>query len=451
MKSESLDHLTREFTALAPTLPGAALPWMNERRLRAFEQFRVQGFPTRAEEAWKYTNLDVLNGKRLRFAPAPAHQGHQGYQADIEPLVKAHALEGTHRLVFVNGAWTQAQSDVGALPQGVFIGSLASALEQIPEQIHEQFERDEESDGLTAFNAAFARDGFVMLIPPHTELDKPLHVLFIGGGASDLTVQPLNLIVAGAHARCAVVEQYVGAEDDWYYMNAVTHIRAGDHADVQHYRVQQEAPGAIHTGTVIAEQRSASRFSSYAFSFGAALARSTITAKLAAPGTHTTLDGLYVGNGKQHLDHYTMIDHAHPQCSSRETYRGVLDGSAHGVFNGRIVVRQDAQKTDADQANHNLLLSRNAEVDTKPQLEIFADDVRCTHGTTVGQLDETQLFYLRARGIDERSARALLTFAFARDVIDRVAIDALKARLEATLLTRMADAPADAKDANDER
>jgi len=142
-----------------------------------------------------------------------------------------------------------------------------------------------------------------------------------------------------------------------------------------------------------------------------------------------------------------MIDHAHPQCSSRETYRGVLDGSAHGVFNGRIVVRQDAQKTDADQANHNLLLSRNAEVDTKPQLEIFADDVRCTHGTTVGQLDETQLFYLRARGIDEPAARALLTFAFARDVIDRVAIDSLKARLEATLLTRMADAPADAKDA----
>src|SRR5262249_18818162 len=183
------------------------------------------------------------------------------------------------------------------------------------------------------------------------------------------------------------------------------------------------------------------------FSFGAALARSTITAKLAAPGTHTTLDGLYVGNGRQHLDHYTMIDHAHPQCSSRETYRGVLDGSAHGVFNGRIVVRQDAQKTDADQANHNLLLSRNAEVDTKPQLEIFADDVRCTHGTTVGQLDETQLFYLRARGIDERAARALLTIAFARDVIDRVSIEPLKARLEATLLTRMTDAPADAGEA----
>jgi Fe-S cluster assembly protein SufD len=448
MKSESLDHLTHVFTELAPTLPGAALPWMNERRLRAFEQFRVQGFPTRAEEAWKYTNLDVLNGKRLRFEPTVDHQG---YQTDVERLVKAHALEGAHRLVFVNGAWAQAQSDVGALPRGVFIGSLASALEQIPEQIHEQFERGEESDGLTAFNTAFARDGFVVLIPPHTVLDQPLHVLFIGGGESDLTVQALNLIVAGAHARCAVVEQYVGAEDDWYYTNAVTRIHADNDADVQHYRVQQEAPGAVHTGTVMAEQRGASRFSSYVFSFGAALARSTITAKLAGPGTHTTLDGLYVGNGKQHLDHYTMIDHAHPQCSSRETYRGVLDGSAHGVFNGRIVVRQDAQKTDADQANHNLLLSRNAEVDTKPQLEIFADDVRCTHGTTVGQLDETQLFYLRARGIDERDARALLTFAFARDVIDRVAIDALKTRLEATLLTRMTDAPADTKDANDGR
>jgi Fe-S cluster assembly protein SufD len=260
-------------------------------------------------------------------------------------------------------------------------------------------------------------------------------------------VQPLNLIIAGEHARCAVIEQYVGSGDDWYYTNAVTRIDAHRNANVQHYRVQQEAPGAVHTGTVMTEQGGTSRFSSYAFSFGAALARSTITAKLAAPGTSTTLDGLYVGGGKQHLDHYTMIDHAHPRCASRETYRGVLGGAAHGVFNGRIVVREDAQKTDADQANHNLLLSRNAEIDTKPQLEIFADDVRCTHGTTVGQLDETQLFYLRARGIDERSARALLTFAFARDVIDRVEIDSLKARLEAALLTRMADAPADAGDA----
>jgi Fe-S cluster assembly protein SufD len=358
-----------------------------------------------------------------------------------------HALKDSHRLVFVDGVAVPELSDIGALPPGVFIGSLATALEQMPQRIRARFTDEEWSDGLVAFNAAFARDGYVMLVPRGAVLDRPLHVIFIGGGETDLAVQPLNLIVADAHAHCAVIEQYVGDNDDWYYTNAVTRIDADDHAEVQHYRVQQEAPNAVHTGTVIARQGNASRFSSYAFSFGAALSRSSITAKLAAPRTSTTLDGLYVGSGKQHLDHYTMIDHAHPQCASRETYRGVLDGAAHGVFNGRIVVRQDAQKTDADQANHNLLLSRNAEIDTKPQLEIFADDVRCTHGTTVGQLDETQLFYLRARGIDERAARALLTFAFARDVIDRVAIDSLKARLEATLLTRMADAPADAGDA----
>ncbi|APR39575.1 Fe-S cluster assembly protein SufD [Paraburkholderia sp. SOS3] len=444
MKSESLDHLTHRFTALAPALPGATLPWVNEWRLRAFEQFRVQGFPTRAEEAWKYTNLDILSSKLLHFATAVDYEVHP---RAAEQLVKAHALEGVSRLVFVNGVWARQLSDLGALPPGVFIGSLANALEQIPERIRERLEREDAFDGLTAFNAAFARDGYVMLVPPGTELNRPLHVLFVDGGKRDLTVQPLNLIVAGAHARCAVVEQYVGTQGDWYYTNAVTHIHADDNSDVQHYRVQDEAPGSVHTGTVIAEQRNASCFSSYAFSFGAALARSTIAVELAAPGSRTSLDGLYVGNGKQHLDHYTMIDHAHPLCASRETYRGVLDGAAHGVFNGRIVVRQDAQKTDADQANHNLLLSRNAEVDTKPQLEIFADDVRCTHGTTVGQIDETQLFYLRARGIDERAARALLTFAFARDVIDRVAIDALKARLEATLLTRMNEAPADANNA----
>ncbi|CAB3749395.1 Fe-S cluster assembly protein SufD [Paraburkholderia humisilvae] len=443
MKNESLDSLTEMFRALAPTLPGAGLQWMNERRLRAFEQFRVQGFPTRADEAWKYTSLDVLNRKQLHFVSAADYRTRD----EAERLVRTHAFEDSHRLVFVDGVWAPEWSVVGALPSGVFIGSLATALEQIPERIRTLFAGEQWPDGVAAFNAAFARDGYVMIVPPGVTLDKPLHVMFIGSGESDLAVQPLNRIVAGSHAHCAVVEQYVGDHDDGYYTNAVTRIDADDHADVQHYRVQQEAPNAVHTGTVIAQQGGASRFSSYAFSFGAALARSTIIAQLAAPGTSTTLDGLYVGGGKQHLDHYTMIDHAHPQCASRETYRGILDGSAHGVFNGRIVVRQDAQKTDADQANHNLLLSRSAEIDTKPQLEIFADDVRCTHGTTVGQLDETQLFYLRARGIDERTARALLTFAFARDVIDRVAIEPLKARLEATLLARMADAPADAGDA----
>ncbi|MFC0401942.1 Fe-S cluster assembly protein SufD [Paraburkholderia rhizosphaerae] len=443
MKHESLDHLTEMFRTLAPTLPGARLQWMNERRLRAFEQFRVQGFPTRADEAWKYTNLDGLNQKLLHFSPGADHRALE----QAARLVRAHEWADSHRLVFVDGVWVPELSDIGELASGVFIGSLASALEQIPERIRAQFADDRWPDGLAAFNAAFARDGYVMLIPSGVELGKPLHVMFIGSDDNDLAMQPLNVVVAGSHARCAVVEQYVGDGDAWYYTNAMTRIDAGDHADVQHYRVQQEAPNAVHTATVLTEQRESSRFSSYAFSFGAALARSTIVTKLGAPRTSTTLDGLYVGGGKQHLDHYTMIDHAHPQCASRETYRGILDGSAHGVFNGRIVVRQDAQKTDADQANHNLLLSRSAEIDTKPQLEIFADDVRCTHGTTVGQLDETQLFYLRARGIDERAARALLTFAFARDVIDRVAIEPLKARLEATLLTRMADAPADAGEA----
>ncbi|CAB3770722.1 Fe-S cluster assembly protein SufD [Paraburkholderia solisilvae] len=440
MKNESLDHLTHVFKALAPTLPGAQLPWMGERRLRAFEQFRVQGFPTRADEAWKYTNLDVLNQKPLRFVPAGDHRG------EAERLARVHALAGAHRLVLVDGIEVPELSDIGGLPPGVFIGSLAAALSQMPGRVQSALAQPAWSDGLDAFNAAFARDGYVLLLPPDTVLDKPLHVIFIGG-EGDLAVQPSNLIVAGARARGAVIEQFIGCTGDGYYTNAVTRVSADDEADVQHYRVQQEGQNAVHTGAVIAGQGRASRFASYVFSFGGSLARSTVKVTLAAPGTSTTLDGLYVGGGRQHLDHYTMIDHAHPQCASRETYRGVLDGAAHGVFNGRIVVRQDAQRTDADQANHNLLLSRNAEIDTKPQLEIFADDVRCTHGTTVGQLDEAQLFYLRARGIDERAARALLTFAFARDVIDRVTIEPLKARLEAALLTRMADAPADAGDA----
>jgi len=433
MKHEALDHLTQVFRSLAPALPGSQLAWMDVLRLRAFEQFRVMGFPTRADEAWKYTSLDALNQRLLRFVPASDHL------AEARRIARAQQLDGVHRLVFVDGVFAPELSDIGTLPSGVFVGSLAEALDTMPERVRAHLDGVAFADGLTALNNAFARDGYVVFVPPGVTVDKPVHALFVAG-EEGLAVQPLNLLVAANDAHCTVIEQFTGSDEAWYYTNAMTHVAADERADVRHYRLQQEGPHALHTATLAATQQRNSRFASYAFSFGAALARATIATRLAGPQTSTTLDGLYVGSGKQHLDHYTMIDHAQPQCTSRETYRGILDGAAHGVFNGRVIVRQDAQKTDADQANHNLLLSRNAEIDTKPQLEIFADDVRCTHGTTVGQLDEQQLFYLRARGIDERTARALLTTAFARDVIDRVEIAPLRARLEAALLAKMAGA-----------
>jgi len=431
MKHDHLDHIHQVFESISPMWPGVRPHWITSMKHRAFEAFCTQGLPTTKDEAWRYTNLDALKQRLLRFSPPIA---------DVEcarRIVDENSLgEASHRLVFVNGVYSPELSAVGELPYGVFVGNLIHGLQHAPEQMRSLFDRESWSDGLVALNSAFLRDGFVVVLPPDTKLDRPLHALFLSGD-EDLAVQPANVVISGARSSCSIIEQFVGLADQSYLTNSVTHVVAGEDAEVQHYRVQQESPNAVHIGTVDVTQHEVSRFSSYAFSFGGAVSRSSVGVRLAASRTCTTLDGLYVAGGKQHMDHYTMMDHAYPHCSSRETYRGVLDGSARGVFNGRVIVRVDAQKTDADQSNHNLLLSRNAEVDTKPQLEIYADDVRCTHGTTVGELDEEQLFYLRARGIDEVTGRALLTFAFARDIVDRVSIVALRERLERVLLSRM--------------
>jgi Fe-S cluster assembly protein SufD len=431
MKHDHLDHIHQVFKSISPILPGARPHWLKSMRLRAFEAFCTQGLPTTKDEAWRYTNLEVLKQRLLRFSPPITDV--EGARRIVDENSFA---EASHRLVFVNGTYSPELSAVGELPHGAFIGNLVHGLQHAPEQMRSLFDQMLWSDGLVALNSAFLRDGFVVVLPPDTKLDRPLHALFLSGD-EDLAVQPANAVISGARSSCAIIEQFVGLGEQSYVTNSVTHVMAGEDTEVQHYRVQQESPNAVHIGTVDVTQHEASRFSSYAFSFGGALSRSSVQVRLAASRTHTTLDGLYVAGGKQHMDHYTLMDHAYPYCSSRETYRGVLDGSARGIFNGRVIVRQDAQKTDADQSNHNLLLSRNAEVDTKPQLEIYADDVRCTHGTTVGELDEDQLFYLRARGIDEVTGRALLTFAFARDIVDRVSIAPLRKRLEGLLLARM--------------
>jgi Fe-S cluster assembly protein SufD len=430
MNAATLDRFHQAFGLLTGNLPGSDLPWLQAVRRRAFEQFAALGFPTTGQEDWKYTNVAAIEKRPLHFAPGGLDYVSAG---KVGQLALATA---SHLLVFVNGRYAPALSRLNTLPGDVFVGNLPHALHTMPERLEPVLAEQPAANGFAALNAAFFADGFAVMLPRGSVVEEPIHALFLVDEA-DLALQPFNVVLADASSRCAIIEHFVGLNDEPYLTNAVTRILAADGAAVDHYRLQQEGKKAFHVAAMRAEQERGSRFASHVFSLGSALSRTDIGSALNAEGAEVTLNGLYLAGGRQHVDHHTRIEHAKPRGTSREYYRGVLDGAARGVFNGRVVVHPDAQKTDSHQANHNLLLSRDAEVDTKPQLEIYADDVKCTHGATVGQLDDNQLFYLRSRGIEERMARALLTYAFARDIIERVRIDSLRGRLETILLARM--------------
>ena len=321
------------------------------------------------------------------------------------------------------------------------MGSLAAALADDADRLEPLLACDVEAfaSGFEALNAAFWADGAYLDLASGVAIEEPVHLLFIATEA-DVETHPRNIIRAAAGSRVCIIEHYVGSDSAAYFTNAVTRIVADRNAVVEHYKLQEEAGRAFHIAALHAQQGPASHFTSHSFALGGALSRNDITTRFDAEGCVATLNGLYVAGGRQHMDHHTCIDHAKPRGTSREVYKGVLDGAARAVFNGKIVVRPDAQKTDAHQSNRNLLLSEHAEVDTKPQLEIYADDVKCSHGATVGQLDENQIFYLRARGMDEAAARSLLTFAFAEEIVRRADIAPLRARLEALLIDRLPDA-----------
>jgi Fe-S cluster assembly protein SufD len=431
MTEATRDHYRDAFRTMAGTLAGVELPWLRSARRRAFDQFEAQGFPGTQLEEWKYTNVAAIAKPHWHFASS------RGVETDfkrfVDDLVPAGAVA---RIVFVNGRHAPKLSSIPALPEGAFIGTLSQAMRRIPQRLEAIMARRTPQDGFAALNGAFLSDGYVVALPPDCAIDWPLHVLFFSDEAS-LAMHPFNAVLAERGARCSIVEQFAGIADAAYLVNTVTEIVADDEADVEHCRIQQEARSAFHIAHVGVLQGRASRLTSHAFAFGAALSRTQIATRLDAADARADLNGLYFVGARQHVDHHTRIDHEKPRGTSREYYRGVLDGASHGVFDGRVIVHPDAQQTDTHQGNDNLLLSRDAEIDTKPQLEIYADDVKCTHGATVGQLDEGPLFYLRSRGLDERMARALLVWAFARTSIDRVGNAALRSRLTQQLLARL--------------
>ena len=427
MSAANRDHYREQFAQLALRQVGAQPVWLQRTRAAAFERFAELGLPSLRDEDWKYTGVAALEKHIFKLVPASLN----GVSPD---QVARLALDGSHLLVFVNGRYAPDLSRPGQLPGGAEVGSLAVALASRPDRFESLLARDSEVlvNGFTALNAAFWADGASIDLAAGCSVDEPIHLLFIATD-SDLAVHLRNIVRVGAGSHAEIIEHYVGLNDSAYFTNAVTQIQVDPGAAMTHTKLQQESLRGYHIADIRADQGLDSRFTSQSFALGGLLSRNDIATRLNAEGCEATLIGLYMGNGRQHMDHHTRVDHARPRGTSREFYKGVLDGAARAVFNGKLIVHADAQGTDAQQSNRNLLLSDRAEVDTKPQLEIYADDVKCSHGATVGQLDAEQIGYLRSRGLDEASARALLTFAFAEDVALRVSCAPLKARLEQLL------------------
>ncbi|MCY3771354.1 MAG: Fe-S cluster assembly protein SufD [Gemmatimonadetes bacterium] len=407
--------------------------WLHRIRSDAMKRFRALGMPVAREvsfplrEDWIYTDLRTIADTSYHAEPAES-------ELDEDALAPYEFGENDwHRLVFVNGAYSSVLSREHDLPHGVVVRSLADALVEHPELVHPHLARhaDYEGAGLTALNTALFENGLFVYVPRGGLLETPVHVHYVTTGFETPTAtQPRTLIVAGDGANLKVVESYSGMTDQAYLTNAVTEISVGRDGHVDHYRINREGAGAAHLSTTQLHLEGNGRISTFNMSMGGALTRNDTNARLAGEHAVVRMNGLFLVTGNQHVDNHTAIDHAVPNCDSYEVYKGILDGRSRGVFNGKVFVHQDAQETDAKQLNKNLMLSADAMIHTKPQLEIYADQVKCTHGATVGQLDEDQIFYLRTRGLSHDSACHLLTYGFAADLIRRLRIDAVRSSLD---------------------
>jgi len=409
--------------------------WLTRVRRHAIERFQSLGFPTTRDEEWRFTSVAPIADRQFRIA---ANGASTLVAADLAPF----RLPGdpVAELVFVNGRYVAAASRVRKLPDGVVVESLAKALVDRPGDVEAHVTRVASVDrqAFTALNTAFLTDGAFVLVPASTAVDRPIHLVFVSVGEGHPTMaHPRVLVVAGARSEASIVESYVSLGADGYFTNTVTEIAAGQNATLNHYKLQRESAGSYHIGAMHVHAARDANVASHAVSFGGSLVRNDVVAVLDGEGIDCTLDGLYLGDGRRLVDNHTTIDHVKPHCGSREVYKGILADHARAVFNGKIIVRPDAQKTDAKQTNKALLLSEDAQINTKPQLEIFANDVKCTHGAAVGQMDDEAIFYLRTRGLSHEEARNLLVHAFAGDVLNRMPLAALRDHVEAVLLRQL--------------
>jgi len=394
--------------------------------------FARLGLPTTRLETWKYTDVKRAMAPFLEYLDAAPAQPAALDGPTIEALSIADL--DAYRLILVDGRMVAEASD---LPEGVRAESLAALLAEHPEQGIEPLGMEEDAplfNGFVALNAAYAQDGVGICIGDNIKLDKPLYILHISSGA---VAHICHGIHVGEQSEATVIEHYAGLEDASGFTNVVSQVRLMQAGHLRHIRLQQESGKQTHIGRVSVHQHRDSQYHSHSIALGASLSRVDIVTSLAEVGAACSLNGLYLTTGRQHADHHTVIEHKAPYCSSREMYRGVMDGRSRAVFNGRVVVGEGAIKTDSAQTNANLLLSATAEVDTKPELEIYNDDVKCAHGATIGQLDVNQLFYLQSRGLSEDEAKQLLTFAFADEVLVSIDLPAVRRHIEHAAFSKL--------------
>ncbi len=424
--AERLGNYLEMFSELEKRAGGQPA-WLRALREDAFTRFCQTGFPTTKDEDWRFTNVSAISQTSFTLSP------HAEEQISTADLQRFQIPGAACRLVFVNGRFAPQLSSPGSLPHGVKAGSLAAEIAENPGVLEPHLGRYIESwrDGFSALHTAFIEDGAYVYLPRRAVLEAPIHLLFVSSAAGGPAIaHPHTLILAEAETQASIVEDYVSLGSGAFFSNVVTELVAGENAVISHYLIEREDLQAFNISTLRMQQARSANVSSHSVLLGGALVRNNVHPVLAGEGGECLINGLFVGNGRQHMDNYMLVEHASPHCSSRQFYNGILDGNSHGVFHGRIIVHKDAQKTDAKQTNRNLLLSDNAQIDTKPQLEIYADDVKCTHGATIGQIEENALFYLRSRGIDETSARRLLLFAFANESIGRMKSDLVREYLE---------------------
>jgi Fe-S cluster assembly protein SufD len=415
--SQALQNYTESFSELQKSLT-AGPGWLHTLRQSGFARFAEVGFPTTHDEDWRFTNISEIAKANFKLAPADAEL------PSVDDIEDLHVPGVACQLVFIDGRFAPSLSLLKELPSRVVVRSLQQQLAESPGAIEAHLGRylNIQRDAFCALNTAFIEDGAYIHIRKGTVLEEPVYLLFVSTEQDGpVMTHPRNLIVAEENSQVTVIEDYVSLNGGAALSNTVTELVAGDNSNVAHFMIEREDTRAYNISTLRIQQGRGANVASHSLLLGGAIVRNNVHPVLAGEGGDCLINGLYIGGGKQLLDNYMLVEHASPNCASRQFYNGILEGTAHGVFHGRIIVHKDAQKTDAKQTNRNLLLTDQAQIDTKPQLEIYADDVKCTHGATIGQMEENALFYLRSRGIDELSARRLLLGAFAGECVERMA------------------------------
>ena len=436
------DRYLAQFRAFSGNGASRAPAWLREMRQTAIDRFTALGFPSTKQEEWRFTSVAPIADAPFALSAGPRDD----LAATVATALRGFPTDGA-RLVFVDGALSLHLSDTSSLPSGVRIEGLAAALANDPglPRAHLARHASSETSAFTALNTAFLSDGAFISLPAGVELEAPIELFFVTSGGAvaagdpGTLSHPRTLIVLERGARATVVERYVGLRDGRYWTNAVTEIVVGEGAHLEHYRVQQESRAAYQVATTHTVQARDSVLRLHPLTLGAGLSRHDVYAALAGRGADLVLNGFYLLRGRQHADHHTVIDHVEPHCTSHEYFNGILGEQSHGVFNGRIIVRPGAQRTDSKQTNNNLLLSGEARADSQPQLEIYADDVKCTHGSTAGPLDDMALYYLRSRGLSPETAAGMMTYGFAAEIVGRMQHAGLRTEFDAMVRARLAE------------